>query len=304
MTNIKTINFLGLRKVFFGLAIVLMLASIASLVVKQLNLGLDFTGGALVELNYSQPADLEEIRGVLRESGWNDAVVQNFGASTDVLIRLPSENPDLGAEIAQLVKRQDGNDVSVKRVEFIGPQVGEELRDKGGLGMLLALGGILLYVSLRFQMKFAVSAIVALFHDVIFTLGIFSLFGLSFDLTVLAALLAVIGYSLNDTIVVFDRVRENMRLMRQTELTDIINISTTQTLGRTLATSFSTILVLLALFWFGGENIHGFATALLIGVGVGTYSSIYIAGGLLVTMKLTRDDLIPPQIEEAIDDRP
>jgi len=304
MTNIKTINFLGLRKVFFGLAIVLMLASIASLVVKQLNLGLDFTGGALVELNYSQPADLEEIRGVLRESGWNDAVVQNFGASTDVLIRLPSENPDLGAEIAQLVKRQDGNDVSVKRVEFIGPQVGEELRDKGGLGMLLALGGILLYVSLRFQMKFAVSAIVALFHDVIFTLGIFSLFGLSFDLTVLAALLAVIGYSLNDTIVVFDRVRENMRLMRQTELTDIINISTTQTLGRTLATSFSTILVLLALFWFGGENIHGFATALLIGVGVGTYSSIYIAGGLLVTMKLTRDDLIPPQVEEAIDDRP
>ncbi len=257
-----------------------------------------------MELNYSQPADLEEIRGVLRENGWNDAVVQNFGASTDVLIRLPSENPDLGAEIAQLVKRQDGNDVSVKRVEFIGPQVGEELRDKGGLGMLLALGGILLYVSLRFQMKFAVSAIVALFHDVIFTLGIFSLFGLSFDLTVLAALLAVIGYSLNDTIVVFDRVRENMRLMRQTELTDIINISTTQTLGRTLATSFSTILVLLALFWFGGENIHGFATALLIGVGVGTYSSIYIAGGLLVTMKLTRDDLIPPQIEEAIDDRP
>jgi len=304
MNNIKTINFLGLRKVFFSVAIVLMLASIGSLVVKQLNLGLDFTGGALVELNYSQAADLEDIRGVLRENGWNDAVVQNFGASTDVLIRLPSDNPDLGAEIAQLVKRQDGNEVTVKRVEFIGPQVGEELRDKGGLGMLLALGGILLYVSLRFQMKFAVGAIVALFHDVIFTLGIFSLFGLSFDLTVLAALLAVIGYSLNDTIVVFDRVRENMRLMRKTELVDIINISTTQTLGRTLATSFSTILVLLALFYFGGENIHGFATALLIGVGVGTYSSIYIAGGLLVTMKLTRDDLIPPQIEEEVDDRP
>lgn len=304
MTNIKTINFLGLRKVFFGVAIVLMLASIGSLVVKQLNLGLDFTGGALVELNYSQAADLEQIRDVLRENGWDDAVVQNFGASTDVLIRLPSDNPDLGSEIAELVKRQDGNEVLVKRVEFIGPQVGEELRDKGGLGMLLALGGILLYVSLRFQMKFAVSAIAALFHDVIFTLGIFSLFGLSFDLTVLAALLAVIGYSLNDTIVVFDRVRENMRLMRQTELTDIINLSTTQTLGRTLATSFSTVLVLLALFWFGGENIHGFATALLIGVGVGTYSSIYIAGGLLVTMRLTRDDLIPPQIEEAVDDRP
>ena len=304
MTNIKTINFLGLRKVFFVVAIALMLRSIGSLVVKQLNLGLDFTGGALVELNYTQPPELEDIRTVLRGNGWNDAVVQNFGASTDVLIRLPSDNPDLGAEIAELVKRQDGNDVSVKRVEFIGPQVGEELRDKGGIGMLLALGGILLYVSLRFQMKFAVAAIVALFHDVIFTLGVFSLFGLSFDLTVLAALLAVIGYSLNDTIVVFDRVRENMRVMRKTELTDIINVSTTQTLGRTLATSFSTVLVLLALFYFGGENIHGFATALLIGVGVGTYSSIYIAGGLLVTMKLTRDDLIPPQIEEAIDDRP
>ncbi|MEL0168199.1 MAG: protein translocase subunit SecF [Pseudomonadaceae bacterium] len=300
----KTINFLRLRKLFFVVAVALMLASIGSLAVKQLNLGLDFTGGALVELNYSEAADLEAIRATLRENGWGDAVVQNFGASTDVLIRLPSEDPNLGNQVAQMIKSADGSDVSVKRVEFIGPQVGEELRDQGGLGMLVAIGGILLYVSLRFQMKFAVAAILALVHDVIFTLGVFSFFEISFDLTVLAAVLAVIGYSLNDTIVVFDRVRENMRLMRQTELTDIINISTTQTLGRTLATSFSTILVLLALFWFGGENIHGFATALLIGVGVGTYSSIYIAGGLLVTMKLTRDDLIPPQVEEAVDDRP
>jgi|TARA_R100000081_G_scaffold84769_1_gene53391 preprotein translocase subunit SecF len=300
----KTINFLRLRKFFYVVAVALMLASVASLAVKQLNLGLDFTGGALVELNYSEAADLEAIRATLRENGWGDAVVQNFGASTDVLIRLPSDDPNLGNQVAQMIKTTDGNDVSVKRVEFIGPQVGEELRDQGGLGMLVAIAGILLYVSLRFQMKFAVAAILALVHDVIFTLGVFSFFGISFDLTVLAAILAVIGYSLNDTIVVFDRVRENMRLMRQTELTDIINISTTQTLGRTMATSFSTILVLLALFWFGGENIHGFATALLIGVGVGTYSSIYIAGGLLVTMKLTRDDLIPPQVEEAVDDRP
>lgn len=300
----KTINFLRLRKFFYVVAVALMLASVGSLAVKQLNLGLDFTGGALVELNYSEAADLEAIRATLRENGWGDAVVQNFGASTDVLIRLPSDDPNLGNQVAQMIKATDGSDVSVKRVEFIGPQVGEELRDQGGLGMLVAIAGILLYVSLRFQMKFAVAAILALVHDVIFTLGVFSFFGISFDLTVLAAILAVIGYSLNDTIVVFDRVRENMRLMRQTELTDIINISTTQTLGRTMATSFSTILVLLALFWFGGENIHGFATALLIGVGVGTYSSIYIAGGLLVTMKLTRDDLIPPQVEEAVDDRP
>ena len=300
----KTINFLRLRKFFYVVAVALMLASVGSLAVKQLNLGLDFTGGALVELNYSEAADLEAIRATLRENGWGDAVVQNFGASTDVLIRLPSDDPNLGNQVAQMIKTTDGSDVSVKRVEFIGPQVGEELRDQGGLGMLVAIAGILLYVSLRFQMKFAVAAILALVHDVIFTLGVFSFFGISFDLTVLAAILAVIGYSFNDSIVVFDRVRENMRLMRQTELTDIINISTTQTLGRTMATSFSTILVLLALFWFGGENIHGFATALLIGVGVGTYSSIYIAGGLLVTMKLTRDDLIPPQVEEAVDDRP
>ncbi|WP_022961820.1 protein translocase subunit SecF [Halopseudomonas pelagia] len=300
----KTIKFMALRKFFFAVAIVLMVGSIASLAIKQLNLGLDFTGGALIELNYDSPADLEGIRGVLRAEGWDDAIVQNFGASTDVLIRLPSDDPDLGSQIARLIQNEDGSEVTIKRIEFIGPQVGEELRDQGGLGMLLAMGGILLYVSLRFQMKFAVGAIVAIVHDVIFTLGFFAFFGLSFDLTVLAAVLAVIGYSLNDTIVVFDRVRENLRIMRKADLEEIINVSTTQTLARTLATSFSTILVLLALFYFGGENIHGFATALLIGVCVGTYSSIYVSNGLLMTLKLTREDLIPTQVEEALDERP
>ncbi|HDZ56559.1 MAG TPA: protein translocase subunit SecF [Pseudomonas xinjiangensis] len=303
ITN-KTIKFMALRKFFFVVGIILMVGSIGSLVVKQLNLGLDFTGGALIELNYDQPADLSSIRQMLAGAGWDDAVVQNFGASSDVLIRLASEDPDLGSEIARLIQAQEGGEVTVKRVEFIGPQVGEELRDQGGLGMLLAMGGILLYVSLRFQMKFAAAAIVALVHDVIFTLGLFSFFQLSFDLTVLAALLAVIGYSLNDTIVVFDRVRENLRLMRKTELEEIIDVSTTQTLARTLATSGSTLLVLLALYFFGGENIQGFALALIIGVGIGTYSSIYISNGLLITMKLTREDLIPPQVEEAIDDMP
>ena len=304
MITDKTINFMALRKFFFAVAVVLMIGSIASLAIKQLNLGLDFTGGALVELNYTSPADLEAIRATLREEGWDDAIVQNFGASTDVLIRLASDDPDLGSQIASLIQNEDGSDVSIKRVEFIGPQVGEELRDKGGLGMLLAMAGILLYVSLRFQMKFAVAAIVALVHDVIFTLGFFSFLGLSFDLTVLAALLAVIGYSLNDTIVVFDRVRENLRIMRKADLEEIINVSTTQTLARTLATSASTLLVLLALYFFGGENIQGFALALIVGVGVGTYSSIYVSNGLLMTMNLTREDLIPPQIEEAVDDRP
>lgn len=305
MLTKNTINFMSLRKFFFAVAVVLMIGSIASLAVKQLNLGLDFTGGALIELNYAEPADLESIRGMLADAGWDNAVVQNFGSSSDVLIRLPSENPDLGAELARLIQAEEGGEVTVKRVEFIGPQVGEELRDKGGLGMLLAMGGILLYVSLRFQMKFAVASIVALVHDVIFTLGVFSLLGLSFDLTVLAALLAVIGYSLNDTIVVFDRVRENLRLMRKTDLEEVINISTTQTLARTLATSASTLLVLFALYFFGGENIQGFALALIIGVGIGTYSSIYVSNGLLMTMNLTREDLIPPQLEEAaVDDRP
>lgn len=304
MITSKTINFMGLRKFFFAVAVVLMIGSIASLAVKQLNLGLDFTGGALVELQYESAADLSEVRTILRAAGYDDAVVQNFGASTDVLIRLASDDPDLGSRIAEIVQSEEGGEVAIKRIEFIGPQVGEELRDQGGLGMLLAMGGILLYVSLRFQMKFAVASIVALVHDVIFTLGIFSFFGLSFDLTVLAALLAVIGYSLNDTIVVFDRVRENLRMMRNADLEEIINVSTTQTLARTLATSASTLLVLFALYFFGGENIQGFALALIIGVGIGTYSSIYVANGLLMTMNLTREDLIPPQIEEEADDRP
>ncbi|MBL4834330.1 MAG: protein translocase subunit SecF [Pseudomonas sp.] len=304
MITSKTINFMGLRKFFFAVAIILMIGSIASLAVKQLNLGLDFTGGALVELRYESAADLAEVRTILRAAGYDDAVVQNFGASTDVLIRLASDDPDLGSRIAEIIQSEDGSQVTIERIEFIGPQVGEELRDQGGLGMLLAMGGILLYVSLRFQMKFAVASIVALVHDVIFTLGVFSLFGLSFDLTVLAALLAVIGYSLNDTIVVFDRVRENLRVMRTADLEEIINVSTTQTLARTLATSASTLLVLFALYFFGGENIQGFALALIIGVGIGTYSSIYVANGLLMTMKLTREDLIPPQIEEEADDRP
>lgn len=305
MTFNRTINFMALRKFFFVVAIVLTVGSIASLVFKQLNLGLDFTGGALVELNYDSPADLESIRGVLAAEGWDDAIVQNFGASTDVLIRLASDDPDLGSRIARLIQNEDGSEVSIKRIEFIGPQVGEELRDKGGLGMLLAMGGILLYVSLRFQMKFAVAAIVALVHDVIFTLGFFAFFGLSFDLTVLAAVLAVIGYSLNDTIVVFDRVRENLRIMRKGELEEIINISTTQTLARTLATSASTLLVLFALYFFGGENIQGFALALIVGVAIGTYSSIYVSNGLLMTFKLTREDLIPAQADDsAVDDRP
>lgn len=300
----KTIDFMRWRKPFYVIAVVFCLASIASLVVKQLNFSLDFTGGAQVELSYEQSADLAGIRQTLQAAGWGDAIVQNFGSTSDVMIRLASEDPDVGNQIARLIQADNADQqVTVKRVEFIGPQVGEELRDQGGIGLLLALGGILLYVAMRFQLKFSSAAVVALLHDAIFTLGILSFFGIPFDLTVLAALLAGIGYSLNDTIVVFDRVRENMRLMRNADLEHVINVSTTQTLARTLATSVSTILVLMSLLLVGGESLQGFAFTLIVGVFIGTYSSIYVANGLLMTQNLTREDLIPKQLEE-VDDRP
>ena len=299
------INFMGVRHVAFALTVLLTVASLASLVVKGFNFGLDFTGGTLIELGYERPVELEQVRGQLVSSGFSDAVVQSFGATTDVLVRMPGDDPQLGERVAEALRSADsGNSVSVKRVEFVGPAVGEELRDQGGLGMLLALGGILVYVAFRFQWKFGFGAVLSLFHDVILVLGVFSFFQISFDLTVLAAVLAVIGYSLNDTIVIFDRIRENFRLLRKAELLENINISTTQTLLRTVATSVSTLLAVGSLMVFGGENLWGFSLALLIGVGAGTYSSVYVAGMLLVWLKLTRDDLIPPVVEEEVDERP
>lgn len=300
----RVINFMAVRHLAFVLTLLLTVASLASLAVKGLNFGLDFTGGTLVELSYQNPVPLDQIRGQLAESGFDGALVQSFGATTDVLIRMPGDDPALGDRIADALRGQAaGGDIVVKRTEFVGPAVGEELRDQGGLGMLLALGGILVYVAFRFQWKFGFGAVLSLFHDVIVVLGVFSFFEISFDLTVLAAILAVIGYSLNDTIVIFDRIRENFRLLRKAELIENINISTTQTLLRTLATSISTLLAVTALMVFGGENLWGFSLALIIGVGVGTYSSIYIAGISLIWLKLTRDDLIPPVVEE-VDELP
>ncbi|MCP9339138.1 protein translocase subunit SecF [Stutzerimonas xanthomarina] len=300
----RVINFMGVRHVAFALTVVLTLASLASLAVKGLNFGLDFTGGTLIELSYEQPVALDQVRSQLAGSGFNEAVVQSFGATTDVLVRMPGDDPLLGERIAEALRGGEaGSAVTVKRVEFVGPAVGEELRDQGGLGMLLALGGILVYVAFRFQWKFGLGAVLSLFHDVILVLGVFSLFQISFDLTVLAAVLAVIGYSLNDTIVIFDRIRENFRMLRKAELLENINISTTQTLLRTLATSVSTLLAVGALMFFGGENLWGFSLALLIGVGAGTYSSVYVAGMLLVWLNLTREDLIPPVVEE-VDELP
>ena len=300
----RVINFMGIRHVAAVVTLLLTLAAVGSLAVKGLNFGLDFTGGTLIELGYERPADLQSIRGQLQRSGYGDAVVQSFGATTDVLVRMPGDDPELGNRVAQALEKASSDAFVVKRVEFVGPAVGEELRDQGGIAMLLALAGILVYVALRFQWKFSLGAILSLVHDVIMVLGVFALFQIPFDLTTLAAVLAIIGYSLNDTIVVFDRIRENFRLLRKAELIENINISTTQTLLRTLATSISTLLAVVALMVFGGESLWGFSFALCIGVLCGTYSSVYIASILLIWVKLTREDLIPPVEAEAVDERP
>lgn len=295
---IKQIDFMGKRKIAACFSIALLLISIGSLAFKGLNLGLDFTGGTLVEVEYASAPNLEEVRSQLLNAGYENVVVQNFGASTDVLVRLAeSFNDKVGLQVVSSLSAT-GESVSLMRAEFVGAQVGEELREQGGLGLLLALALVMIYVALRFQFKFSVGAVAALIHDVIIVIGVFSIMGWDFDLTVLAALLAVIGYSLNDTIVVSDRIRENFRLLRKIEPLEVINVSLTQTLSRTLVTSLTTILVLLSLYFFGGEMINGFAKALLVGVLIGTYSSIYVAGNILLLMGITKEDLIAPVVEK------
>lgn len=303
---LRTINFMGVRNIAFGATVLLTVLALFSWFHKGLNYGLDFTGGTLIELTYEKPADVTLVRGELVKAGYHEAVVQSFGATTDLLVRMPGEDPQLGHQVAEALQKVGGdNPASVKRVEFVGPQVGEELRDQGGLGMLMALAGIMIYLAFRFQWKFGVGAIVSLIHDVIVTVGILAYFQITFDLTVLAAVLAIIGYSLNDTIVVFDRVRENFRVLRKATLIENINISTTQTLLRTMATSISTLLAIAALMIFGGDNLWGFSLALFIGVLAGTYSSIYIANVVLIWLNLNSEDLIPPAATgKEVDDRP
>ncbi|MDQ7985703.1 protein translocase subunit SecF [Pseudomonas sp. G34] len=299
------IPFMAIRNIAFAVTVVISLIGLGSLFKHGLNFGLDFTGGTLIELTYEQPADLELIKRELGQAGYNDAVVQSFGSTTDVLVRLAGDSPDLGNEVATALRKIDDTSFEVKRVEFVGPQVGEELRDQGGLAMLLALGGILLYLAFRFQWKFGVGAVGSLAHDIIVTLGILAFFKVPFDLTVLAAVLAMVGYSLNDTIIIYDRIRENFRMMRKADIIENIDVSVTQTLLRTIATSLSTALALVALLVFGGDSLGGFALTLLIGVVVGTYSSVYISAPVLIWLKLTSEDLIPPAADaEGVDDRP
>jgi preprotein translocase subunit SecF len=303
---IKIIPFMSYRMVATIFSAILVLGSITSLAVQGLNFGLDFTGGTQIEVYYEEPVALERVRATLDANGYGGAVVVNFGSDRDVLVRLAKGFDDkAGADMVALLEQSAGVHVELKRIEFVGPQVGEELREQGGLALLLALAMVMIYVGIRFQFKFAVGAVAALGHDVIIALGVFSVLQLNFDLTVLAALLALIGYSLNDTIVVSDRIRENFRKIRKGDAQHVINVSLSEVLGRTLVTSATTILVLVALFYWGGEMIHGFATSLLIGVTVGTYSSIYVAANILIRMNITREDLMPPEKTEAdVDDRP
>ena len=300
------IDFMGARRVALGISAVVIALSLGSLVTRGLNFGLDFTGGLLLELAYEGEADLADIRAALNDTGFENPLVQNFGTTSDVLVRLPLQpeavEGETRARIVAALQAQDPS-VELRRFEFVGPQVGEELTERGGLAMLIALVLIFVYVMLRFRWKFAAGTISALVHDVVVVVGVFSIFGFGFDLTILAAILATIGYSLNDTIVVFDRIRENFRLMRRGTAVEVINRSINQMLGRTMITSLTTLLVLICLFLLGGETVSGFALALIVGVMVGTYSSIYIASASALALNVSPVDLIPPKREE-IDSMP
>lgn len=296
-------DFVGKRKFALIISVVLFVGSIASLSVNKLNLGLDFKGGILLEIGYSKVVKVEDIRSTLSNNGFKDAVVQFIGPTERfVTVRISGKDNTSKAEISnrvvEILETNSSEEIEIRRREFVGAKVGEELRERGGFAMLIAMAGILIYVMLRFEWRFAVGAITALVHDVFITLGFFSVFKWNFDLTVLAALLAVIGYSLNDTIVVYDRIRENFRKIRKGTTINVTNTSLNQTLSRTIITSLTTLVVLLAMFFFGGETIRPFAIALIIGVLVGTYSSIYVASSMVLALKIDRSHLLPVTKEE------
>ena len=310
------IDFMSIRRIAGSISVVLVLVSIVSLAVNSLEFGLDFTSGTSVRLNYSEAIVLNEVNAALSSNGYNDAVVVSFGSDRDIRIILPvdetvavadqaAQAAEVGETIAALLRNETASEVTLLGSDYVSAKVGGELAEQGGLGMLVALGIIMVYISVRFQFKFAMGAVVALAHDVIVTLGIFSVFTIEFNLNTLAALLAIIGYSLNDTIVVSDRIRENFRRMRKGSPLDMINRSLNQTLSRTLITSFTTLLVLFSILFIGGESTQGFAVALIIGVVIGTYSSIYIASNVLLYMNVTREDLMIPVKEGSeLDDIP
>lgn len=305
-------DFLGQRKLAVVVSIVLFVVSIGALVTRGLNFGIDFTGGTLVELAYSKPADLTEVRSTLVANGYSDAVVQHIGTAREILVRVPPRegmtSASLSNQVHEALQQAAGEMLELRRVEFVGPQVGKELLESGGLAILYALIGILIYVALRFEYRLGVGAIIALIHDPVLILGLFALFQWNFDLTVLAAMLAVIGYSLNDTIVIYDRIRENFRKMRKATPVEVVNTSINQTLSRTILTSGTTLLVVLALVLLGGEMIRGFAIAFLIGIVIGTYSSVYVASTAALALGISKENLMPVKKEgegeEGMEDLP
>ena len=304
------IDFMSVRKGAVLLSIVWLVAAAVAIAVRGLNFGIDFTGGTLIEVGYAQDVQLDSVRQSLTEGGFKGAAVQRFGTLRDVLIRLApdavggDDSAQLSDRVFAALSRSAPGQVELRRVEFVGPQVGDELAEDGALAVLVALIAILMYVAMRFEWRFAVGAVAALAHDVLFTVGLFALLQIEFDLPVLAAVLAVIGYSLNDTIVIFDRVRENFRKMRKGTPGDIVNASINQTMARTIMTSGTTLVVLLALFFLGGENIHGFSLALIVGVVIGTYSTIYVASAVALWLGVSKADLMPVKKEGVVDDRP
>ncbi|OGT71023.1 MAG: protein-export membrane protein SecF [Gammaproteobacteria bacterium RIFCSPLOWO2_02_FULL_57_10] len=311
----RQFDFMSKGRLFGIVSIVAIVISIGSLLTQSLEMGLDFTAGSLVEVSYSEPVVVSDVSAALQAAGYEEVQVVAFGSDQDVLIRMPVDDSisetemanqlvDMGDNILSVLESNTDAEVSLSRLEFVGPRVGEELAESGGMGLLVALGMIMLYVAVRFQSKFALAAVLALMHDVIITMGIFSIFRLQFDLTVLAAVLAIIGYSINDTIVVFDRIRENFRVMRKGTPYELINLSLNQTLSRTIITAMTTLLVVFAMLFAGGETIKGFAIALAIGIIIGTYSSVYIASNLLLEMKVSKEDLMAPVKEGASDSMP
>jgi preprotein translocase subunit SecF len=302
---------MGKRKVAFVVSAVLIVLSITVLVARDLNFGLDFTGGTLIEVGYPSAPEISDVRSNLAEAGMDNAVVQTFGAATDIVVRIPprdvegESNAEISTVVLEALQKGVEGDIQMRRVEFVGPQVGDELTEQGILAVVYALIGIFLYVMMRFQWRFSVGAVTALVHDILITMGILSLVQVEFDLTVVAALLAVIGYSLNDTIVLFDRIRENFPRLRKANSLEVVNVSVNETLSRTLMTSMTTLLVLIALFIFGGEIIHAFAFTLIVGVLVGTYSSIYVASTTLLELGVSKFDLLAVEKEgAALDSNP
>ncbi|MGF1613368.1 MAG: protein translocase subunit SecF [Gammaproteobacteria bacterium] len=295
-------DFMSQRRVAYVFSSILMVVAVLSLILRGLNFGIDFTGGTLIEIEYPRAVEVAEVRATLAETGFDDALVQQFGTAHDILIRVaPREGvgpEEVSDRIFRSLQQASGSALDLRRVEFVGPQVGEELREDGGLALLIALGAILVYIAFRFEYRLALGAVAALVHDVIVTVGFFSVLGLEFSLVVLAALLAVIGYSLNDTIVVFDRIRENFRKIRKGDAVTVVNAAINQTLSRTVMTGVTTLLVLVALYFLGGEVLQGFSLALIIGIVIGTYSSIYIASALALALGISRTDLMLEKKEE------